>query len=47
MYSFVDNLIFPAPASSYSHTSFAGKIVYIPKFLDFNRVEQNWKQERV
>ena len=32
MYGIIDNLIFPAPKSSYSFHSLQGNIIFIPKF---------------
>lgn len=32
MYSLIDNLIFPAPKSSYDYQSLKGRIIFIPKF---------------
>jgi hypothetical protein len=35
MQSLLDALIFPAPASSYSQESLLGKLIYIPKFKEY------------
>ena len=35
MYSIVDALIFPAPASSYTREALAGKLIYIPKYPEY------------
>lgn len=32
MQTLLDNLIFPAPSSSYTADSLAGKLIYVPKF---------------
>lgn len=32
MYSIIDNLIFPAPKSSYDYESLKGRIIFVPKF---------------
>ena len=32
MYGIIDNLIFPAPKSSYTFQSLQGNIIFIPKF---------------
>ena len=36
MYALVDNLIFPAPNPSYTADSLKGKLIFVPKFVDFN-----------
>ena len=43
MYSFIDRLIFPAPTPSYNKKDLQGKIIYIPKSLEFQhkRKESN------
>ena len=47
MYSFVDNLIFPAPKPGYSAESFEGKLIFIPKFKDYfqNNGSDNFQNE--
>lgn len=32
MQALLDNLIFPAPSSSYTHESMMGNLIYVPKF---------------
>ena len=47
MYSFIDNLVFPAPSPSYSAENFpSGKLLFIPKFNDFNRLQAQWRDDR-
>ena len=47
MYQFIDSLVFPAPSPSYSEETFPqGKLLFVPKFADFNRVQAEWRLER-
>ena len=45
MYALIDNLIFPAPAPTYTAQTLKGKLIFVPKFIDHNQKLRLKKKE--
>ena len=44
MQSFINGLIFPAPKAGYTQQEFKDKLIYIPKFSDWQEHKKLWKR---